>query len=219
MNEDSVNTMAKTLLNQPTLSDIEYYAVVILLVLILGSLIAFFKTLYSEKAKFSAMKASLDAIREQTELTASVSETIKNDLEYQSWDRKEKLQIRRVKLEEYFLLVGALNNNLNNEMLVKLFDHQVTYDPQCYDRANMIQSLYFPELDEVHKELTNAVLNYQEWVSDGLFQKAKLASQGVDTPMPTKEFMAKQPELLAELVNPTQKTLSKVKSLAAKLNT
>ena len=63
MKEEFVNEMAVTLLNKPTWNDLEYYVVVILLVLILASLLAFFKTLYSEKAKYSAIKSSLDTIK------------------------------------------------------------------------------------------------------------------------------------------------------------
>jgi len=219
MKEESVNKMAATLLSQPSWSDIEYYVVVILLVLILGSTLAFFKTLYSEKAKFVAMKSSLDAIREQTELTANVTEKIRDDIEYKSWNKKEMLQLRRVKLEEYFLLISALNNALNNEMLNSLFDADFAYDPQCYDKANMIQALYLPELAQEHNEVSKAVRNFTSWVAEGLFIKADLASQGVHNPKPTKEFMQKQPELLSELVQPISDVLLKSRELAQQLNT
>ena len=217
--KESVNKMAATLLSQPSWSEIEYYAVVILLVLILGSILAFFKTLYSEKAKFAAMRSSLDAIKEQTELTANITEKIKNDIEYNSWNKKEMLQIRRSKLEEYFLLISTLNNALNNEMLNSLFDADIKYDPHCYYKANMIQALYLPELAQEHNEVSRAVKNFTSWVAEGLFIKAKLASQGVQNPKPTKEFMQKQPELLRDLVQPISDVLLKSRELAQQLNT
>ncbi|WP_234495873.1 hypothetical protein [Vibrio maritimus] len=219
MKENSVNEMAATLLNKPAWSDLEYYVVVILLVLILGSLLAFFKALYSEKAKFSAIKSSLDTIKLQTELTANVTETIKNDLEYKSWNRKEILQVRRTKLEEYFLLMSALNNALNSELLHKLFGAEANYDPQCYDKANMIQALYLPELASEHHEVSKAVHDFTSWIAEGLFIKAELASKGVQNPMPTKEYMEKQPELIAALVKPIANVLLKSRELAKELNT
>lgn len=219
MKEESLNKMAATLLSQPSWSDIEYYVVVILLVLILGSILAFFKTLYAEKAKFAAMKSSLDAIREQTELTANITEKIRNDIEYKSWNKKELLQLRRAKLEEYFLLMSSLNNALNNEMLNSLFDADFACNPQCYDKANMIQALYLPELAQEHNEVSNAVRNFTSWVAEGLLIKAELASQGVQYPKPTKEFMQKQPELLLELVQSISGVLLKSRELAQQLNT
>lgn len=219
MKDDSVNKLATTLLNQPSWSDIEYYVVVILLLLILVSILAFFKTLYSEKAKFAAIKSSLETIKEQTEITANVTEKIKNDIEYKSWNKKEILQLRRAKLEEYFLLISALNNALNNEMLNKLFDADFAYDPQCYDKANMIQCLYLPELAQEHNEVTKAVHNFTSWIADGLFIKAELASQGVQNPKPTKEFMQKQSELISALVQPISNVLLKSRELAKELNT
>ncbi len=218
MKEESVNEMAATLLIKPTWNDLEYYVVVILLVLILGSLLAFFKTLYSEKAKYSAIKSSLDTIKLQTEVTAKTTETIKNDLEYKSWNRKEIVQVRRAKLEEYFLLMSNLNNALNSELLHKLFDAEVNYDQHCYDKANMIQSLYLPELVSEHHEVAKAVHDFTSWIAEGLFIKAEQASKGVQNPAPTKEFMQKQPELISALVTPIANALNKSRELAKELN-
>ncbi|MEZ8547373.1 hypothetical protein [Vibrio sp. T3Y01] len=219
MKEESVTKMADTLLNQPTLSNLEYNVVVILLVLIFGSILAFFKTLYSEKAKYSAIKSSLDTINLQTELTAKTTEKIKNDLEYKSWNRKEIVLVRRVKLEEYFLLMSSLENALDSEFIHKFFDAEVNYDHQCYDKANMIQSLYLPELVNEHHEVAKAVHEFTCWISEGLSIKAELISKGVQNPAPTKEFMQMKPELNSELVIAIENALKKSKELAKALNT
>ena len=161
MKQEPVNEMAVTLLNKPTWSDLEYYIVVILLVLILASLLAFFKTLYSEKAKYSAIKSSLDTIKLQSEVTAKTTETIKNDLEYKSWNRKEVLQVRRAKLEEYVLLIMCLSDALHKEMEKKLFGKDHSYDEQLWHKSQLIQKLYFPELDKEHNELQKSVADYK----------------------------------------------------------
>ncbi|MFV8453271.1 hypothetical protein ACNO65_24910 [Vibrio campbellii] len=219
MKEQTVGELTNTLINQPSWSDIEFYLIAILLTLILCSLLAFFKTLYSEKAKFAAIESSLSAIKAQTELTASVTETIKCDLEYQSWNRKEISQIRRAKLEEYVLLIISLSDTFHKEMEVRFFSQGHEYDDQVWHRAQLIQNLYFPELDNEHNELRKAVGQFKSWMGSGLSEIVAQHQKGVTNAQVSKEHMAHYTELLNLINNAVLPLEVKARSMSKEFHT
>ncbi|MDF4949883.1 hypothetical protein P3580_14665 [Vibrio parahaemolyticus] len=219
MKQESVNEMAITLLNKPTWSDLEYYVVVILLVLILASLLAFFKALYSEKAKYSAIKSSLDTIQLQSEVTAKTTETIKNDLEYKSWNRKEILQVRRAKLEEYVLLIMCLSDVLHKEMEEKFFGKDHSYDEQLWHKAQLIQKLYFPELDKEHNELQKSLADYKRWLVNGMMEVVEKRKNGNVNASVSEEHMDKYSSLLDSLNNSTLEIENKARKMSQEFHT
>ncbi|EHZ2575542.1 hypothetical protein Q5V20_004351 [Vibrio parahaemolyticus] len=219
MKEESVTEMAATLLDNPTWSDLEYYVVVILLVLILGSLLAFFKALYSEKAKYLAIQSSLDTIKLQTEVTAKTTETIKNDLEYKSWNRKEILQVRRTKLEEYVLLIMCLSDVLHKEMEKNFFGKDHSYDEQIWHKAQLIQKLYFPELEDEHNELRKSFADYKRWLGNGMTEVIAKRKNGNVNASVSEEHMAKYSSLLTSLNNSTLEIESKAREMSREFHT
>ena len=219
MKQESVNEMAVTLLNKPTWSDLEYYAVVILLVLILASLLAFFKALHSEKAKYSAIKSSLDTIRRQSEVTAKATETIKNDLEYKSWNRKEVLQVRRKKLEEYVLLIMCLPDVLHKEMEGKFFGKDHYYDEQLWHKAQLIQKLYFPELDKEHNELRKSFAAYKRWLGNGMAEVIEKRKSGIVNTSVSEAHMEKYSSLLVSLNNSALQIENKAREMSHEFHT
>ncbi|EMF8900955.1 hypothetical protein [Vibrio owensii] len=219
MKEESVTEMAATLLDNPTWSDLEYYVVVILLVLILGSLLAFFKALYSEKAKYLAIQSSLDTIKLQTEITAKTTETIKNDLEYKSWNRKEILQVRRTKLEEYVLLIMCLSDVLHKEMEKNFFGKDHSYDEQIWHKAQLIQKLYFPELEDEHNELRKSFADYKRWLGNGMTEVIAKRKSGNVNASVSEEHLDKYSSLLTSLNNSTLEIESKAREMSREFHT
>ena len=197
-----------------------FFYLVFLLISIVGSYFAsLLKGSGQEKGKYLAIESSLKTIEKQVAITTKTSESIKTTIEHDSWRKKELEVIKREKLEAYFLYMSALNNSLNNEMLEKLFGAKVEYDAQCFDKANMLQSLYLPELLEEHHEVSKVVQEFTSWVADGLFLIAEQLSQGIQNPRPTKEFMGKQPILIKALTKPISNALLKTREVAQTINT
>lgn len=211
--------LALEILNETILHNWYFY----LLIILLSGLGAYFASLFKgagkEKGKYLAIESSLKTIEKQVSITTKASESIKTAIEHDTWRKKELELIKRQKLEEYFLHISALNNTLNNEMLDKLFGAKVDYDSQCFNKADMIQSLYLPELLVEHYELSIAVEDFTRWVSDGLFLIAEQSSNGIQNPQPTRNFMTKHPELLSALAKPISNALHKAREIAQELNT
>lgn len=211
--------LALEILNETIIHNWYFYLLIFLLSALGAYIASLFKGAGNEKGKYLAIESSLKTIEKQVAITTETSESIKTAIEHDTWRKKELELIKRQKLEEYFLHISALNNSLNNEMLEKLFGAKVDYDSQCFDKANMIQSLYLPELLVEHHELSEVVEDFTRWVSDGLFLIAEQSSNGVENPQPTREFMTKQSELLSALAKPISKTLLKAREIAQELNT
>ncbi|WP_444930252.1 hypothetical protein ACJJIF_21285 [Microbulbifer sp. SSSA002] len=205
--------------NETLLQNWHFYLILLLITIVGSYLASLLKGAGAQKGKFLAIESSLNTIKKQVELTTETSESIKSAIGHDLWRKKELESIKREKLEEYFLVISSLNYSLNNEMISKLFGADVDYDPHCFDKANMIQSLYLPELAEEHFELCKAVQNYTRWVSDGLFMIAEQAASGIPNPKPTKEFMEQQPKLLQALTKPTAAVILKAKEVAQAVNT
>ncbi|PML56381.1 hypothetical protein [Vibrio lentus] len=219
MNEDTVNKLAQALLDQTVWSELEYYVVVILLALILASLVAFFKTLYSEKAKFSAIESSLNTIKVQTELTASVTEKIRTDLEFQSWNKKEISQIRRSKLEQYMLLVMGLTDSFHKEVEVRFFNQSHEYDDQVWNKAQLIQNLYFPGLDDEHNELRKSIAKYKTWLAEGLSEIGANRQKGISNTQVSEVHMEEYTDILTNINNAVLVIQVKARIMSKELHT
>jgi tRNA/tmRNA/rRNA uracil-C5-methylase (TrmA/RlmC/RlmD family) len=211
--------LALEILNETIIYNGYFYLIVLLISTVSSYLVSLLKGSGKEKGKYLAIESSLNTIEKQVALTTKTSESIKTIIEHDSWRKKELEVLKREKLEEYFLHISSLNNALNSEMIDKLFGSKTDYDPHCFDKANMIQSLYLPELLVEHYEVTKAVRNFTSWVADGLFLIAEQLSKGVQNPKPTREFMQKHPALLKALIEPISNALQKSKKVAQAINT
>lgn len=211
--------LALEILNESIIENWYFYLLFFFISVIGSYLGALLKGTGAEKGKYLAIESSLQTIEKQVAITTQTSESIKTTIEHDFWRKKELEVIKREKLEQYFLHISALNNSLNNEMLDRLFNAKVDYDPLCFDKANMIQSLYLPELQKEHLEVSKVVHGFTSWVSDGMFMLAEQSSKGVKEPMPTPEFMKKQPILLGALNKPISNALLKTREVAQSINT
>jgi len=211
--------LALEILNETIIYNWDFYLIVLLISIVSSYIVSLLKGSGKEKGKYLAIESSLKTIEKQVALTTKTSESIKTTIEHDSWRKKELEVLKREKLEEYFLHISSLNNALNSEMIDKLFGSKTDYDPHCFDKANMIQSLYLPELLVEHHEVSKAVQNFTSWVADGLFLIAEQSSKGVQNPKPTREFMQKQPALLKALIEPISNALQKSKKVAQAINT
>ena len=217
MENEPVHKLAIEILNNDFLPNWQLYLIMLALAFVgafFGSLI---KGFGKEKSKYLAIESSLETIKKQVKLSTEVSEEIKSAIEHEVWRKKELELLRRKKLEEYFYNVSLLNDSLNHDMIAKYFDHKAEYNQEAWVKADLIQALYLPELEDEHLKLSKAVEEFQEWVSEGLFIIAKRNTSNDEAIF--KQHMKKQPEKLKTLVNPIATALLKARGLARTINT
>lgn len=218
MNTEIIREIALTIVNEALLKNWLFYA----LFLIVGFLGAYFgsyiKSYAHEKAKNSAIKSDLDAIKLQLKETTQVTEKIKSDLEHAVWRKKTIESTKREKLEEYFNLIYAGNEALHEQMLSAFFYEEETYDKHALYKADILQKLYFPELSKHHKVFQKATAEYLQWITKGKKEIVAQMENGVKKPTPNREHMALQPEVL-NLINTSIIQLTEAgKEIAESLN-
>jgi hypothetical protein len=152
-------------------------------------------------------------------VTAKATETIKNDLEYKSWNRKEVLQVRRAKLEEYVLLIMCLPDVLHKEMEEKFFGKDHSYDEQLWHKAQLIQKLYFPELDKEHNELRGSFAEYKRWLGNGMTEVVEQRKNGNVNASVSEEHMGKYSSLLVSLNNSALEIENKAREMSQEFHT
>jgi hypothetical protein len=219
MNNDLVKQIALEVMNETFITNWYFYLLILLVATVGVFFGSFLKGFGKEKSKYLAIESSLKTIAKQVKLTTETSEQIKTAIEHNIWRKKELEILKREKLEQYFLHISLLNNSLNNEMISKFFGQKVDHDPENFTKAELIQSLYLPELAEAHLELSKVVVQFQFWMSDGLFILANQSKAQVKDPELMKEHMKKQPVLIKKLTNPVVNVLQKTKELALEINT
>jgi hypothetical protein len=219
MDKELIKQIALEVMNVTIIQNWYFYCLLLLISIVSAFGVSLIKSFGKEKSKYLAIESSLKTIVKQVELTTEISEKIKTGIEHNVWRKKELETLKREKLEQYFIHISLINNSLNNEMISKFFGEKVEYDPENFTKADMIQSLYLPELLEVHHDLSKVVVEFQTWIADGLFILANQANAQVKDPSLLQLHMKKQPIVIKKLVNPVLNVLQKTRELAKEINT
>jgi len=219
MNSTDIKKLAEMILDQTFIDD-WYFYLIFFSVAILGSFLgAYIRGYGSERAKYSAIESSLSTIEKKVTLTTEISEKIRSDIELQAWKAKEKQAITREKLEDYMTTIYLVKDNTHLEMENKLFDAENSLDQHAWNKSNMLQKLYLPELREVHNEFRIAYVAYREWLLEGMRNKQVELKKGNGIALPNKEHMDSYTDIL-ETFNPALLAIdAKAEELADSLNT
>jgi hypothetical protein len=219
MKEEHIDKIIEALMNATFLDDWYFYVLLFSVSLIGAWLGSYIKSSVAEKAKYKAIEANLEIIKKQVSETTKTSEQIKTAIEHGNWRKKELEILKRQKLEQYYAHVALISESLGNEMVCAFYNQDINYDSQNFNKADLIQSLYLPELLEEHIELSKAVHCYKRWLADGLFSISDQGKNGVVNPKPTEEHMNKHASIVNGLVQPTVNVFKKTKEIALKINT
>ena len=219
MDKELIKQIALEVMNVTIIQNWYFYCLLLLISIVSAFGVSLIKNFGKEKSKYLAIESSLETIVKQVKLTTETSEQIKTGIEHNVWRKKELETLKREKLEQYFIHISLVNNSLNNEMISKFFGEKVEHDPENFTKADMIQSLYLPELLEVHHDLSKVVVEFQTWIADGLFILANQANAQVKDPSLLQLHMKKQPIVIKNLVNPVFSVLQKTRELAKEINT
>ena len=182
MKEEYINKIVQALLNETILDEWYFYLLLFAVSLLGASFGSFIKSFWSEKAKYSAIESSLDTIKKQVSETTKTTEKIKQDIELNIWRKKDREMLKREKVEEYFSLILLSTETFHAEMENRLFNKDNKYDKQVYNKADLIQALYLPELAGVHNEFRKVFVEFRYWLSscmEDIYERRKLGEVNI----------------------------------------
>jgi len=219
MNRSEIESLVDSIMSQTILDD-WYFYLLLFFVSLLGAMFgSFIKGFSLEKGKYQAIESSLSTIKKQISETTKVTEEIKNDIELSVWKKKDREMLKRAKLEEYILLILVCKDALHDEMENKLFRRQNKYDDQAFNKADIIQALYLPEISEEHNYFRIAVVNFRDWMTDGMSELLEKRINGDTELSISKEHMEKYGAIMRGFNQPLTEVVNKARELAKQINT
>ncbi|MBL4799090.1 MAG: hypothetical protein JKY50_21295 [Oleispira sp.] len=217
MTDAQVQQVIDALLNATFLDDWYLYAIMFSVSLLGAWLGAYLKSYSSEKAKYAAIESSLDTIKKKVEATTKASENIKIAMDHDNWRKKELEMLKRQKLEDYYILILSISECLNNERDSVFFGNDDAFDQNTFFQAELIQSLYLPEILEEHNSLFLAIHKFKEWIYVGAEIRAVNNQMG-GPDSPSESHMNMFKGMMDSLNQPRIDILVKLKQVAAELN-
>lgn len=219
MKDEQIKIIVESILNETILDNWNFY-MLFFLVSLLGTVVgSFIKSFGAEKGKYEAIKSSLDTIKQQVSETTKVTEGIKKDIELNAWREKDREILKREKLEQYFSFVLISRDALHAEMENKLFKKENDYDKQAYNKADMLQALYLPELAAEHNDYRKAVIVYRNWLAAVMMDMQERIKNGEQNVYPSPEHMAKYSEIVQGFSPCLIAISDKAKQVATQINT
>jgi hypothetical protein len=219
MKDEQIKTIVESILNETILDD-WYFYLLLFGVSLLGTVFgSFIKSFGAEKGKYKAIESSLDTIKKQVSETTKTTEKIKKDIELNVWREKNREMLKREKLEEYFSFVLISKDNFHAEMENKLFNQENDYDKQAFNKADMLQALYLPELSVEHNNYRKAVVVYRDWLVAGMMDMQERTKNGEKNVTPSSECMAKYSEVVRGFSPSLLAISDKAKEVAMHINT
>lgn len=100
-----------------------------------------------KRGENAATKEDLDSLKEQLQITTSLTERIKSEVGHIEWRTREEFTSRRAKIEEFVQQIGTVASTMEQSSSVP--DTQIPIVPvntECINRLDMLARLYFPEL-------------------------------------------------------------------------
>jgi len=159
-------------------------------------LLSYISSYARKRGEHLATKADLDQIMSQVKSTTELTEGIRNDIEHQVWRKQQIEAIKRDKLEEYLVNIYSAKENLRCTMRNQLLNGNEQEDVYAKSKADMLQSLYFPELKEEHSIFLNRHADFDEWLAKGLMELVDKRKAGDQIPAISHEHMSEYPNLL-----------------------
>ncbi|NTS77349.1 hypothetical protein HR060_10780 [Catenovulum sp. SM1970] len=219
MKNEQVKLIVESILNETILDDWYFYALIFSVSLVGAVFGSFIKSFGAEKGKYKAIESSLDVIIDQVSRTTETTEEIKNDFELNYWKKKERATLKREKLEEYYLLVLVSQESIHCEVLNTFHGEANDYDQLAYDKADMLQALYLPELETEHRYYKRAMHEYKKWFAGAMNSRVERIRNGENTKSPTQEYIDKYADARRGF-NPALLAIKeKARRLATELNT
>ena len=176
------------------------------------------KSYGSEVGKIDANTHKLKEIQRQLSESVEISESIKKDISHSAWRERELELLKREKLEQYLLNYYEAVENFSRKMNESFFDDDTPYDKTHEAKISMLQKLYLPELDEVHRKYLIVSAAFGNWIVEGRNDIAEKRRLGQTSPRVSQDIMDRYPELLRLAHEATAAVEKKITEVARNIN-
>jgi hypothetical protein len=184
MSEALIREIAEKIIKEQFLIQWEYYTLLIALFLITGFGSAYIGAYARRKGETLATKADFNILLQQLTATTAIAEDVKSRISHADWATRERLVLRRIKLEELLQAVHELQIWQAEERSQRIFGANKAPGPSPLPRVQRIAGLYFPELKvavidfcQSHRKMSIALLTCEKELLE--FQNNFLAQKAV----------------------------------------
>lgn len=125
-----------------------YYVVLLLFLFLSTAAAGYLGSYFQARGQRAATDADLQKILDQLEKTTALTKEIELSLSRADWTAKERISLRRDRLERAVLAVNEMDEWLNQLLSIEVFgEGDATIMPSPRAEFRSLLMLYFPELD------------------------------------------------------------------------
>jgi hypothetical protein len=213
LDKELIREIATQITQEQIILNWKFYLLIVSLSFLAFAAFSFLKSYFEKRGETFARKSDLDILLEELKKTTETTESIKIELEKDTWIVKEFNILRRQKLEELLILLYEYKQNIHLKIDEQFLGGEKVKDSNTFDRATAIYKLYFKELDEEMSTLFSAHVKMLDWFVEGLDQKSDKLSSGNGPPFMTKELRVKYGELMKDITFAIMHVENKSKSI------
>lgn len=172
----------------------------------------------SEVGKIDAHTHKLKEIQLQLSQSVEISESIKREISHSAWRDRELELLKREKLEQYLLNYYEAVENFSRKMKEAFFYDNTPYDRTHEAKISMLQKLYLPEMDLVHKQYLLISAEFGNWIVEGRQDLLEKQRAGQIKPCVDQKILNKYSSLLAQVNEVTLAIETKITEVARSIN-
>lgn len=203
MDSETIRLLAEEIINNQILANWKFWAVMIGLWIIGIAISVLLVSYFKEHGKNLATKKDFKDILEQLNSITEVTETIKNHLHHELWIKRERLVIKREKLEELMSYVYDLDIWLDKEKNATFFAGAPNITPNPFHKIEMLGLLYFPELKKQIASLASKQIAYRKWILSGAIYLNKQKSEANPYPVIDDQTVQRYNDIYKDLIAAT----------------
>jgi hypothetical protein len=147
MDSATTSEIAATIASQQVLAQWQYLAITVAVAIVVGAASAFGSAYLRRRAENLATKADFQRLLQQLQQTTSITEQVKATVLHADWLQREQKSLRRQKLEELMSTIYSTQDWLDIYSKSHVFDSGRDPGTMPMQKAEMIATLYFPELE------------------------------------------------------------------------
>lgn len=192
--EDLIREISQQIVQEQLLHNGIFYLVLLALLFLSSVTTAFVGSYIQKRGETYATKADFEQLISQLRATTTAAEEVRTEIAHSDWTNKEWKTLRRVKLEELLGAVYAVQYWLDKELSGRLYNYNQSRESELspFWKVDIIASLYFPDLCDEVKVLSEAYHCYNIWV---LQSQGRLLEAGNDSARRTAVFEAVSQEI------------------------
>lgn len=118
-------------------------------------------------AEIKALSKNITELKNQQVILTDATEKVRKDIEHQVWKKQELHQLKRKKIEQYFVLLEQSRNDMYAKVNHDYFGlAEYEGNQNAFEKACMIQNLYLPEILIQHAKLLKVYNDFTQWIAN-----------------------------------------------------